>query len=64
MRKWIFHFFTKIQKQIIDPNDPQWRWILWIMSKARYFGYNNDPKRFFTTEPNIVNIASSNSKQS
>ena len=35
----IFRFFTKIQKRIIDPNDPQWRWILWIISKTGYFGY-------------------------
>ena len=30
--------FTKIQKWIIVPNDPQQRWILWILSKTRYFG--------------------------
>ena len=32
-------FFTKIQKRITDPNDPQRRWILWIISKTGYFGY-------------------------
>ena len=26
--KQIFCSFTKIQKWIIDPKDPQWRWIL------------------------------------
>ena len=39
IRKRIFRFFTKIQKRIIDPNDPQRRWILWIISKTGYFGY-------------------------
>ena len=39
IRKRIFRFFTKIQKWIIDPNDPQRRWILWIISKTGYFGY-------------------------
>ena len=32
-------FFTKIQKRITDPNDPQRRGILWIISKTGYFGY-------------------------
>ena len=32
-------FFTKIQKRIIDPTDPQQRWILWIMSKSGFLGY-------------------------
>ena len=36
IRKWIFHFSPKIQKRIIDPNDPQRRWILWIISKTGY----------------------------
>ena len=39
IRKRIFRFFTKIQKRITDPNDPQRRWILWIISKTGYFGY-------------------------
>ena len=39
IQKWTFRFFTKIQKWIIDPNDPQLRWILWIISKTGYFGY-------------------------
>ena len=39
IRKRIFRYFTKIQKRIIDPNDPQRRWILWIISKPGYFGY-------------------------
>ena len=39
IRKRIFRFFTKIQKRTIDPIDPQRRWILWIISKTRYFGY-------------------------
>ena len=39
IRKWIFHFFPKIQKRIIDPNDPQRRWILWIISKTGYLRY-------------------------
>ena len=32
-----FPFLFK--KGIIDPNDPQLRWILWIISKTWYFGY-------------------------
>ena len=32
----IFRFFHKIQKRIIDPNDPQRRCILWIVSKTGY----------------------------
>ena len=39
LRKRIFRFFTKIEKRITDPNDPQRRWILWIISKTGYFGY-------------------------
>ena len=39
IRKWIFHFFPKIQKRIIDPNDPQRRWLLWIISKTGYLRY-------------------------
>ena len=35
----IFRSFTKIQKCIVDPNDPQLRWILWIIFKTTYFGY-------------------------
>ena len=35
--KRIFRFFTKIQRRIIDPNDTQRRWILWIISKYGYF---------------------------
>ena len=38
MRKHMFRFFTEIQKRIIDPNDPQRKWILWIIFKVRYFG--------------------------
>ena len=41
IRKQIFRFFAKIQKRIIDPNDPQWRWILWIILIWIYY-----PKRF------------------
>ena len=32
-----FPFLFK--KRIIDPNDPQLRWILWIIYKTWYFGY-------------------------
>ena len=32
-----FPFLFK--KRIIDPNDPQLRWILWIISKTWYFAY-------------------------
>ena len=39
IRKQIFCSFAKIQKRIIDPNDPQRRWILWILSKTGYPGY-------------------------
>ena len=39
IRKRIYRFFTKIEKWIIDPNDPQRGWILWIISKTGYFGY-------------------------
>ena len=56
IRKWIFHFFPKIQKRIIDPNDPQRRWILWIISKNRILKIH-DPKRFFATDPKRVNTA-------
>ena len=41
IRKQIFRFFAKIQKRIIDPNDAQWRWILWIILIWIYY-----PKRF------------------
>ena len=37
-KTWV-RFFTKIQKRIIDPNDPRRRCILWIISKYGYFGY-------------------------
>ena len=39
IQKQIFHFVAKIQTWSIDPNDPQWRWILLLISKTRYFGY-------------------------
>ena len=41
----IFRFFHKIQKWIIDPNDPQRRWILWIVFKTGYTIH--DPSRFY-----------------
>ena len=37
-KTWV-RFFTKIQKRIIDPNDPRRRCILRIISKYGYFGY-------------------------
>ena len=45
----MFRFFTKIQKRIIDPNDPQQRWILRIISHRIL--WIHDPTRFFTTDP-------------
>lgn len=33
-----FVSLTRLQKRIIDPNDPQQRWILSILSKHVYFG--------------------------
>ena len=55
----VFHFFTKIKKRIIDQMIHNGGGFLWITSKTRYFGYI-DPKRFFTTDPKRVNIASGN----
>ena len=34
IQKRIFRSFTKIQRQIIDPKDPQWRWILKRVNSA------------------------------
>ena len=34
---------------IIDLDDPQRRWILWIIPKTGYL--KHDPRRFFTTGP-------------
>ena len=53
-------FFTKIPKRIIDPNDPQGRWILWIILKTGYFGHT---PIFFSTDQKRVNVASGNLKQ-
>ena len=39
IQKRIYRFFTKIENRIVDSNDPQRRWILWIISKTGYFGY-------------------------
>ena len=41
-----------IHKQIIDPNDPQQRWIPVV--------WTHDPKRFFTKDLKRVNTASHN----
>ena len=35
IQKRIFRSFTKIQKWIIDPKDPQWRWIPKRVNTAR-----------------------------
>ena len=35
-------FFTKIQKRIADPIDPQRKWILWILHKQQNWIQNDD----------------------
>ena len=57
----ILQYFISLLKRIIDQMIHNGGGFLWITSKTRYFGYI-DPKRFFTTDPKRVNIASGNSK--
>ena len=63
IRKRIFRFFTKIQKRIIDPNDPQRRWILWIISRTGYFGYTIRSVSLLRIRKERIQPAGGNSKQ-
>ena len=48
--KRIFRFFTKIQKRIIETNDPQRRWILWVISKTGYFDTCSEAFLYYGSE--------------
>lgn len=61
-KKWMLCLLEALH-WIIDPNDPQWRWIFWFIPKSGYFGYMIRSV-FFTTDSKRVNIASgTHSKQ-